>query len=116
MKFVLLLTATLQITSVNGFFGWWRSKMAESNQTNTTAVENIADFSIKGQRFQAENFGINLKVGDTYTFRIFENPSTGYKWNYSEADLSEVFTVTYTYIQKIDPYPCKGCKGVGGFA
>ena len=51
MKFVLLVTAILQITSVNGFFGWWRSKMTQLTQTKSTVVDSIVDFSIKGQRF-----------------------------------------------------------------
>ena len=81
MKFVLILilATVLQVTEVNGFFGWWFKK----KEAAATKLK-FDDLDDATRRFQVENFGISLPVGTTYTFKIRENPTTGFTWNISE--------------------------------
>ena len=116
MKFVLILilATVLQVTEVNGFFGWWFKRNKETAATKLK-FDNLDDAT---RRFQVENFGVSVPVGTTYTFKIRENPTTGYTWNISEeskANFEEYFSFKKEY-ERANDKSCVGCTGVGGQA
>ena len=57
---------------------------------------------------------MTLKVGETYTFNVSENPTTGFTWNiHPESTDNGFFTVSTDYI-KDAVQNCQGCTGIGG--
>ena len=120
---VLLVAAVLQITSVNGFFGWWsrtnkwiKKEDPKPLQSASTAPDLVANLDDKTRAFQLENFGLTLQVGDEYEIRVHENPTTGYSWSLSEDSQSSfpgIISVEKEYIRDASE---DGYVGVGGQA
>ena len=94
--------------------------MTKRNKDKAAAqlATNEVDLNDPVRSFQAENFGVTIPVGSTYTFKIRENPTTGYNWSVTEESLANsepYFTVKKVYKQNTEPGK-EQYAGVGGQA
>ena len=86
-------------------------KTSEENEGQLIIDLDLLDSDVKGI---FETNGFTIPSGETLTFKVSGNPTTGYEWHFQEEATEGAFDVVENYtMDPIEEYQ-KGYTGIGG--